>query len=130
MKTSITVSSECYKIINVTSVTNLIDGKVYIGDPPDGSQLVDIGINTLNNTADYLQTGVLNVNVFMRSYKKGRPNLLKFNEVVQELMNLLEDANSGRYFFQVEDNKGPFKDQNRQGMYFYNIRVKFQTFKN
>lgn len=129
MKTSLDVLSNLYQLLNVTALTSLISGKVYIGDPPDGSKLQDVCVNILNNTSEYLQTGYVNVNIYAKSSSLGRPKLSEFQPIVNKVVELLEDASSGYYFFQIEDDKGFFRDQNRDGTFFYNIRLEFQTFK-
>lgn len=130
MKTSLDVLSSLYQLLNVASITSAISGKVYIGDPPDGSEKQDIGLNVLNNASGYLQRGFVNVNIYIKSSGKGRPNLTEFQPIVRALTDLLEDAKSGEYFYQLDDDKGLFKDQNRDGTYFYNLKLQFQTFKN
>lgn len=130
MKTSLDVLSSLYQLLNVASVTTTISGKVYIGNPPDGDQLQNIGLNVLNNASGYLQKGFVNVNIYIKSSGKGRPKLNEFQPTVRAVTDLLEDANAGEYFFQLYDDKGLFRDQNQDGIYFYNLRVQFQTFKN
>lgn len=127
MKSSIYIASQLFKVIKVPTITNIINGKVYVNGVPDGDQLENIDINTLANLRNYLQTGFINVNIYVRETKSGRPNTKKFKEIVDTLIPLIEDVQSDDVYFQIDDDKGIFKDQDRDSMYFYNLRLTFQT---
>lgn len=130
MRSSLDVLSALYKIVNVQPVTDELAGKVYIGDYPSISQSEDVTLNTLNNRNDYLQTGFLNLNLYMKQVSSGRPNLKRFKELMDIIIPMVEDTNDGIYHFQIDDDKGVFKDKDRDEMYFYNLRLEFQTIKN
>ncbi|SFS30792.1 hypothetical protein [Lutibacter maritimus] len=127
MKSSLQILSALYKLINVDVVNNIISGEVFIGDEPDGNQDENITLNTLTNPNEYLQSGYANVNVHIKEVKSGRPNLEKFNEIIAVLIPLLEDSMSDNVYFQIDDDKGIFKDVEKDSMYFYNLKLKFQT---
>ena len=131
MQSSFRILSALYQIVNVNTVTDHINGKVYIGEPPLTSQKEDISLNLLNNPNTYLQSGYCNVNVYVPLLTEGRPNLLRFDQILYRLIPLLEDAsitvNGQSYFFQIDDDKGTFKDQDRDGMGYYNLKLNFQT---
>lgn len=127
MKSSLDVIENTYQLINVTSVTSIISGKVYATGRPSGSQLEDIEINTLSNIPDHLQQGFLNVNIYAKEIEAGRPNLAKFKQVIDVLIPILEDARTDDFFIQIDDDKGIFKDNEQDNTYFYNLKLTYQT---
>lgn len=128
MKYSLEIVDDLYQLINVPAVKSLITGKIYQGDPTDKSQKDDISIRCLVNKPTYLQTGYINLNIYTRELESGRPNLAKFSEIVKAIVTIVEDARHGNSSFQIEDDKGFFKDKEKDGMYFYNLKLKFQTY--
>lgn len=131
MQSSFKILSALYRILNVPAVNDRINGKVYIGNPPLTSQLQDVGTNLLNNPRQYLQSGVCNVNIYVPMIAEGRHNLAKLQELTDSIMPLLEDTqityNGHTYFFQIDDDKGVFADEDRDNMSYYNLRLNFQT---
>lgn len=127
MKSSIDILSALYQILNVAPITDEITGKVYIGEIPGGDQLENLSLNTLANQNAYLQSGFANVNIYVPEVKAGRANLERFKQLIDIAVPLLEDTSGSDVFFQIDDDKGIFKDQDRDSMYFYNIRLTFQT---
>ena len=126
MKTSIDILSALYQTVNIPLITDLIDGKVYHYSVPDGDLKENISINILNNPNNYLQVGFGNVNVHIREIRSGVPNVAKFKTIIPKLIDTLKDTSNGNYFFQIDDDKGIFKDDN-DSMYYYNLKVKYQT---
>lgn len=127
MKSSIDVLSALYQLLNVPSVTSVINGKVLIGNPPDGDQNENISLNTLANKNAYLQQGFANINIHMPELSSGRSYLERFKTLVDIIVPLVEDTSKNDIYFQIDDDKGIFKDDDRDSMYFYNIRLTFQT---
>ena len=56
--------------------------------------------------------------------KSGRPDLAKFKEIIDVIIPLVKDVKHEEYSFQVDDDKGIFKDEDADSMYFYNIKIK------
>lgn len=127
MKCSFDILSALYQVLNVPEINNIISGKVYIGDVPDGDQKENISIKTLNNPNRYLQVGYVNLNIYVKEASSGRADLAKFNQIVKAVIPLVEDVTQNGYSFQIDDDKGIFKDQDSDSMYFYNIKLNFQT---
>jgi hypothetical protein len=131
VQSSFNILSAAYQLLNITSVNDVISGKVMIGSPDLTGQSEDVAINLLNNPNQYLQTGLINVNIHIPKLSNGRHDLPRLNELVELILPLLEDASikttKGNFYFQVEDDKGVFDDNDRDGMSYYNIRVTFQT---
>ncbi len=127
MKSNIEILEALYQIVNITKVTDLIDGTVYVGNVPNGKETQNISLTLLNNSSEYLQVGFCNVAIHIRETTSGRANLSKFKELSSILLNILADASFGDYWFQVEEDKGIVKDPQRDSMYIYNLKLKFQT---
>lgn len=127
MVSTLDINSALYMKVNIPAVTNVISGKVYIGDFPSGNQLENITINTLTNPNRYLQNGYMNLNIYVPEQQAGRPPLARFKQIVDILIPLVLDTqNDQSYFFQIDDDKGFFRDNENDGMWFYNIRLEFQ----
>lgn len=131
MKSSLDILSALFSIVNPvvknTMSSACIDGKVYINGIPNGNQKENVNINTLYNPNEYLQTGYANVNIHLKEISSGRPNLKRFQEIVNSLIPILKDCKHNNIYFQIDEDKGIMKDNNNDGMYFYNIRLEFQT---
>lgn len=127
MKSSIDILSNLYQLLNVTAVTDVISGDIYIGDIPDGNQLENISIQTLTNSNQYLQSGFINLNIYLKEIESGRANLAKFKQLINIIIPLVKDTQTDEVYFQIDDDKGIFKDQDRDSMYFYNLKLTFQT---
>ena len=127
MKSSLDIIEKVYQLINVTSVTSIISGKVYATGRPSSSQLEDIEINTLANNSEYLQLGFVNINIYVKEIEAGRPNLAKFKQVIDVLIPLLDDVKLDEITIQIDDDKGIFKDNEKDNEYFYNLKLTYQT---
>ena len=127
MKSSLDIIEELYQVINVAAIKSIISGKVYNGERPSSSELEDITIQTLANSSDYLQQGFININIYAEQLEAGRPNLAKFKQVIDVLIPMLDDIKSNEITIQIDDDKGVFKDQDKDDIYFYNLRLRFQT---
>lgn len=127
MKSTIDICSALSLLLNSSYVKDEISGKIYIGDFPDGNQKENITINVLNNPNKYLQNGFVNLNIYCFQLNSGRANLKRFKQIIEKVFPLVEDVSFDNYHFQIDDDKGVFKDQDSDGMYFYNIRLEFQT---
>ncbi|AOR28726.1 hypothetical protein FORMB_16870 [Formosa sp. Hel1_33_131] len=127
MKSSFDILSALYQILNVSEVNDNLSGKIYIGDIPDTDQKEDISIKTLSNPNRYLQNGFINLNIHVKEISSGRANLAKFKQIINAVIPLVKDVKHLGYSFQIDDDKGVFKDQDRDSIYFYNLKLKFQT---
>ncbi|WP_417444644.1 hypothetical protein [Joostella sp.] len=131
MVSTLDVNSALYRLVNVPAINDVISGKVYIGSFPDGNQDENITINTLTNPNQYLQNGYMNLNVYVQEPSSGVPPLSRFKQIIDVLIPLVLDAQKDyTYFFQIDDDKGFFKDTDHDGMWFYNLRLEFQQHNN
>ena len=127
MKTSFDILDALYELINKPIVTDVILGKIYSGNIPNGDQNENITIKTLNNPNQYLQVGYINLNIHIKEIKSGRPNLARFKEILNIIIPLVDDVKIRTFTFQIDDDKGVFKNQELDSMYLYNLKLKFQT---
>lgn len=130
MQLSLDILSGLARILNVDELKSKITGKVYIGDTPDTSETEDITIKTLSNPNGYVQSGIINLNLYIPQVKAGRANLERFKELLPIISGLVNESQShidGDYYYQILEDKGIFKDQERDGIYFNNLRLEFQT---
>ncbi|MEE9408269.1 MAG: hypothetical protein V3V28_09360 [Polaribacter sp.] len=127
MRSSFDILDALYELINKPVVTDVISGKIYSGNIPDKDQNENITIKTLNNPNRYLQVGYINLNIHIKEIQSGRPNLARFKEILNIIIPLVDDVKTGTFTFQIDDDKGVFKNQELDSMYFYNLKLKFQT---
>lgn len=127
MKSSVEILEALYQIVNISKVTDLIDGKVYLDNIPDANEKQNISLQLLNNSKEYLQQGFCKVNIHVRETSSGRANLAKIKEVSTVLLTLLEDASYSNYWFQIEEDQGVLKHTQKDSMYIYHLKLKYQT---
>jgi len=127
MKSSFDILDALYSLIDVSGVTNVISGDIYSTSIPDKDQRENITIKTLNNPNQYLQQGYINLNIHVPEVESGRPNLLRMKQILNIILPLVDDVKTGTFTFQIDDDKGVFKNQELDSMYFYNLKLKFQT---
>ena len=127
MKSSFEILDALYTLIDVPIIKDEISGKIYLGSVPDGNLEENITINTLNNPNRYLQEGFINLNLHLKEIISGRPNLKKFRNLINIIIPLVDDVKTGAFTFQIDDDKGIFKNKELDSMYFYNLKLKFQT---
>lgn len=129
MKSSFEIISAMYAALNVSSITDIIDGSIFKGDIPAGRQLQDIQIAVLVNENTYLQTGFMNVNFYCKQIAEGKPNLIKLDEVNSALMAIIDNKLIGGIRFDVVNQSGPLDDKEpgRDGIYYSNLKIKFNT---
>jgi hypothetical protein len=132
MQLSLSIQEALFTLLNVGVVTDEIP-QLFIGNPPLDYQGECVSNNVLTNPNLYVQSGYCNVNVFVPMVSTGRFNLARFKQIVPIISDLLDDSHirtsDGTFYFQVEDDKGIFLDEDRDGMSYYNLRLTFQSIK-
>ena len=113
-----------YSAINLTIALLLVLAVVAI---KKGNQKENISLKTLNNRNKYLQSGYINLNIHVKEVESGRGDLAKFKQILDVIIPLVKDAKFEEYAFQIDDDKGMFRDEDEDSMYFYNLKLKFQT---
>lgn len=118
-----------YRLLNVPAVPI----KIMMGNPAKDSQEEEVSMNLLNNPNQYVQNGYCNVNINVPMVNHTTHNLARLQELSNIIIPLVEDSTietpDGTFHFQIDDDKGFFKDNDRDGMSYYNLRLNFQTLK-
>lgn len=108
-------------------VNTLITGNIYKSRFIPTDQLENIEIGVLFSRNEYVQTGIINLNLYIPSDVMGRPNTKRFEEIADVLSADLSQGIHGNYRFQIETQSGVMQDETQDKMYFKNIRFNFQT---
>ena len=126
MKTTFDISDILYPIINVTSVTGTIDGRVYRDKKPLNSELQDIVIIPLTNYNgdEIIQFPVYMVNCFCKNFDNGLPNITKLKTITDAVIKVIEDysATSNYYVFDIT-NQTVMQDTDQISMSYVNLRI-------
>ena len=129
MKTVIDIVDDIAQLINVPSVTTIIDGGVYSDGRPDGSRKQDVSINSLPVTGEQLQKAVVNVNVHAPNLvltigtqpDNSQPNRKKLKQVSDVIIQILKDALINNMVTEIENVTLIREDQLHE--HYMNIRV-------
>jgi 3,4-dihydroxy-2-butanone 4-phosphate synthase len=128
MKTGISASDRIFTILNVSDITNLLDGAIYKEEPL--SELIyqkrNITITNLPTVNDFINEHVVNVNIYVPDLKTGQSDESTLNTIAQAVISKLESYNAtGDYYdLQVTANQNLKDEHNRS---FVNIRVEINT---
>lgn len=129
MKDVIDMVTDVRALINVPTITSLIDGKVHPNFRPDGSEKADIVVNGIDvlNTQD--QVGGGNINVYVPKIKDVNgvmvPDQTRLNLLLKKASALVD--NQFRPTFRVKVD-GPAKiKRDTDGSYYGNIRYKYYS---
>ncbi len=126
MELSFEIQENIFRILKQSEIPSLINGHIYLGNINLKSQNEDIEINVLTNTPNYLQKGYANINFYCLNTTANLPDNRRLKEITKKIVELFKDIQFGRYFFQVDTQTGPFKDQDRDKMHYSNIRLTYQ----
>jgi hypothetical protein len=126
MKTTFDISEILYPIINVTSVTGTIDGRVYRNKKPLNSELQDIVIIPLSNYNgdEIIQDATFMVNCFCKNHDNGLPNITKLKTITDAVIKVIEayNATSNYYVFDIA-NQTVMQDTDQISMSYVNLRL-------
>ena len=127
MKSNFDILNALYKILNVPEITSEINGRIYKANVPKTSQNEDIEINVLTNPNRYVQNGYANINLYCVEDSSGRANTKRLADISNKIVPLLKDTKKDGFYFQIENQGGVFKDQERDHIYFFNLKINYQT---
>lgn len=97
MKTPLYILQLFYKILNITELTDIIDGEIFTNKKPSNRELQDIVINSLPLKSGYLtniQNGTVNINCYCKDLNN-RPDTLKLMEISDKTIEILEKYKQG-----------------------------------
>lgn len=118
-------------VLNVSSLTDNVSGRVRIGDPPLTSQDEDISCHIDMRETEYLTTGFCRVSVFTEMAMEGMHDYTRISEIVALVKPLILDATvddaKGSFHFQLENDEGPKQDPRRDSMSKFDLVIGFQV---
>lgn len=146
MKSVFNIINAARNLLNVDVIKQNITGQIYKVSAPI-TDFEDISLNVLTIGADYLQKGILNVNLYVKDLQAGLSNTKRFEELSNLILPLLDNKKAVDYditvlidgqeqslfddasyvFFEVDSPGVVLKDQERENTHFLNIKLKYQT---
>ena len=147
MKSTFNILSAARNLLNVPEFTELITGQIYKISRPNKSQKIDVVLNTLTIGSEYLQSGYMNVNIYVKNLQTGLVDSKKLEELNAAAISLLDQkksvpfdiivvsngqeqsliANASYVFFNLDSPGVVLKDQESENTHFINIKLKYNT---
>ena len=129
MKTTFDVVNVLFPILNISTVTSVIDGRVCRYRKPDNSRLQDVVILPLSNPnakAELMQSGTVIINAFCENYDNGLPNEAKLKPITDAIISVIEAHNATSEYLDLDIvNQVVFQDHDDPGMSFSSFRVTY-----
>ena len=126
MKTTIDISDILYPIINVASVNNTIDGKVYRNKKPLNSELQDIVIIPLSNYVgdEIINNATFMVNCYCKNFVNGTPDITKIRIIIDAVIAVIEAYNNTSHYYIFDiTNQILLQDTDQISMSYVNLRL-------
>jgi len=124
--TTIDINDILYPIINVASVKNTIDGKVYRNKKPLNSELQDVIILPLSNYVgeEVMNDSVFIINCYCKNFTNGTPDITKIRLTINAVVAVIEAYNStsNYYVFDIA-NQILLQDNEQISMSYTSLRV-------
>jgi len=124
--TTIDINDILYPIINVASVKNTIDGKVYRNKKPLNSELQDVIILPLSNYVgeEVMNDSVFIINCFCKNFTNGTPDITKLRATINAVVAVIEAYNNtNNYYIFSITNQILLQDTDQISMSYINIRL-------
>ena len=116
-----------YTTINVSSVTDLIDGEVQRWKPGLNSKLQDVVIRVLTNSdsEEDIQPSIVIINIYCKKFANGLYDETKLKEINDAVITVLKayTKTSGTYFSFVIVDQTIFDDPDELDMSYLSIRL-------
>jgi len=126
LKTTIDISDILYPIINVASVNNTIDGKVYRNKKPLNSELQDIVIIPLSNYVgdEIINNATFMVNCYCKNFVNGTPDITKIRIIIDAVIAVIEAYNNTSHYYIFDiTNQILLQDTDQISMSYVNLRL-------
>ena len=124
MKTLKGFIDNLYSILNVSQVTNAIDGNIYTYKRPLDRKNQDIVITQLPLKGRDIQKGVAHINCYVKDLSDDTPDIDNLHEVGSAVVNTLESYAGKTEFFELEFvNQDIVPDNEQRGWSYYSIRL-------
>jgi hypothetical protein len=124
MKTTFDIVDRFVSILNVSSITSQIDGRVFRGDRALGATTQDVSIVPLSINNDAIQSGIVNVNFHCPDLSNGTANHDKLDAVSKLIIAALEAYQSTSLYFTFDiEWQRTLSDEPMSS--FSNIRIRY-----
>jgi hypothetical protein len=131
MKSTLSAVRTVWSVINSRKSELGISGNVIWLLRPKNSVKEDIVVNALAMDGDELQEGLINVRIHIPnaplSNDDTQPNFIRFEQVLDKLLPILQDVWGYDYNFRVDEPGTPERDGIN---WFLTIRVQYYTIRN
>lgn len=128
MSTTFDALERLYPVLNVVSVTTLLDGRVYRRKKPLNSEKRDIVIVPLElRDGDGLdvQPGTTFINAFAPNFSDGRPNESTLNTIADMILKKISAFSQGSTYCHFEViSENLMQDQDQPNMSYVSIRLR------
>lgn len=135
MKGEFDVAQDVRSLINIEAVTSLITGKIYPFVRPDNSTKTDIVIRPINCNNRQIQEADVNIKIHAASVTAPGatqvdyfPDYTDLITIVNIILPLVNDQYRDGFDTEIDFTDGPIED--RDGSFFYLIRVIYRHFQN
>lgn len=124
MNSNIDFKDKVYEILNISDITDYIDGTLYNGKRPAKTEPAeDIIIVPLPADSEYIiQSATININGFVEDVMEGVPDYTRINSIFSKITNRL-DTYSMNTYFDIDIVNQSIMDSDFAGWSFLNIRI-------
>lgn len=130
MKTNIDIKNKVFEILNVSEITDYINGTLYNGKRPVKNDVnEDIVLTKLPVDSEFVQTATINVNCYAKDIMEGVPNEERLNDIFKQVLNRLQNYTTTIYF-DVDIASQDIMDSDFENWSFLNVRLNCKILKN
>lgn len=127
MKTAFDILTILYDVLNVEQVTYSFDGEVFRHKRPEEREgKTDIVLVPLGTLRDFVQVGMINVNVFAPNLPNNAPDEVTLDQITKDIVTEIESYNAtSEYINFIVESHDPITDD--RDVTFVNIRVEYHS---
>lgn len=126
MKTGFDILKKIFVILNVDSVNNVIDGRIYRRRKKPNSELQDIVILTLTTAfRPDVQPGTIIINIYCKNLQYGFVDETKLKQITDTVTTVLEAYNqTGSEYFDFDIiSENTMQDTDQEAMSYTSLRI-------
>lgn len=129
MKTNIDIKDKVFEALNVSDVTDTIEGTLYNGKRPATKEIdEDITIVPLPTDSEFVQSATINVNCYAKDIVEGVPDYSRLNIIFGKVESALYSYSSTEYF-DIDIASQHIMDAEIKGWSFLNVRLNCKMLK-
>lgn len=127
MKIDFDIIDDIRKIINIPEITALVSAiRPFESLPTDFSNKSKfIVINMLAGTADQMQQGTVNVNIYVPDYADGYADVSNLRSITNAVYPLLDGAYTDFVSLEITNTPKTYKETDVPGYHYTNLRIRF-----